>query len=158
MGAPTAAPAQWSDPCALLREVKGANAPNQNYLQRHKCFTSPGMGGRVTLTEGSCHPCSPCLCSSHRKQRQRYSHSLQGRRGHLCQRLEAPRWKVPLAWQRSKAISRHACVAQDRFHFLGTVGAENSIQLLPCLYHQTPRKINSQSNYEAVEKAPYGLA
>lgn len=39
----------------------------------HKCFTSPGMGGRVTLMEGNGHPCSPCLCFSHRKQRQHYS-------------------------------------------------------------------------------------
>lgn len=72
--------------------------------------------------------------------------TLQGRRGHLCQRLKAPRWKVPLAWQRSKRISQHAWVAQDLFHFLGTVRAENSIQLLPCLCHQRPGKINSQSN------------
>lgn len=99
LGAPTAVPAQWSDPCDLLLQVKEAYAPNQNYLQRHECFTSPGMGRRVTLTEGSDHPCSPCLCFSHRKQRQHYSHSLQGRRGHLCQRFEAPRWKVPLAGQ-----------------------------------------------------------
>lgn len=33
LGAPTAAPAQWLDPCDLLLQMKGAYAPNQNYLQ-----------------------------------------------------------------------------------------------------------------------------